>query len=73
MDKSLLVQFEPLQKTNNPERCLPKKDKKLAQLNNWRPISLLNIDYKISTKGIDFEVRDHKNEKPHLKGYVAYL
>ena len=31
---------------------LPKKDKNLAQLNNWRPISLLNIDYKISTKAI---------------------
>ena len=31
---------------------LPKKDKELTQLNNWRPFSLLNTDYKISTKAI---------------------
>ena len=31
---------------------LPKKDKNLSSLNNWRPISLLNIDYKITTKAI---------------------
>ena len=24
----------------------------MTSLNNWRPISLLNIDYKITTKGI---------------------
>ena len=29
---------------------LPKKDKDLTSLNNWRPITLLNIDYKIATK-----------------------
>ena len=31
---------------------LPKKDKDLTSLGNWRPISLLNIDYKITTKTI---------------------
>ena len=31
---------------------LPKKNKKLLLLENWRPISLLNIDYKIATKAI---------------------
>ena len=29
---------------------LPKKDKDLTSLGNWRPISLLNTDYKIATK-----------------------
>jgi exonuclease III len=31
---------------------IPKKDKNLAEINNWRPISLLNVDYKIATKSI---------------------
>ena len=29
---------------------LPKTDKDLSFLTNWRPISLLNVDYKIATK-----------------------
>ena len=31
---------------------MPKKDKPLQHLKNWRPISLLNCDYKIATKAI---------------------
>ena len=31
---------------------LPKKDKDSSNLNNWRPISLLNVDYKLATKSI---------------------
>ena len=31
---------------------IPKKDKDLLSLKNWRPISLLNTDYKIATKSI---------------------
>ena len=31
---------------------IPKKDKPLQHLKNWRPISLLNCDYKIATKAI---------------------
>ena len=29
---------------------IPKKDKPLQHLKNWRPISLLNCDYKIATR-----------------------
>ncbi len=31
---------------------LPKKDKNALAIENWRPISLLNVDYKIATKTI---------------------
>ena len=31
---------------------IPKKDKELFNLDNWRPLSLLNTDYKIATKAI---------------------
>ena len=30
---------------------IPKRDENLTELKNWRPISLLNIDYKISIQG----------------------
>ena len=33
-------------------RLIPKKDKDLSRLKNWRPISLLNLDYKIATKAL---------------------
>ena len=31
---------------------IPKKDKVLNELKNWRPITLLNCDYKIVSKAI---------------------
>ena len=31
---------------------IPKRDKNLEFLKNWRPITLLNTDYKIATKAI---------------------
>ena len=36
---------------------LPKKDKSREFLKNWRPISLLNTDYKILTKTIAFRIQ----------------
>ena len=33
-------------------RLIPKKDKDPSYLKTWRPLSLLNIDYKIAAKAL---------------------
>ena len=38
-------------------RLIPKKDKNLSYLKNWRPISLLNTDYKIATKALAMHLK----------------
>ena len=38
-------------------RLLPKKDKQLVYVKNWRPITLLNVDYKILTKALGMRLR----------------
>ena len=37
---------------------IPKKDKPLQHLKNWRPICLLNCDYKIATKAIAARMKE---------------
>ena len=37
--------------------CLPKEGKNLQQLNNWRPISLLNVAYKIASTCISNRIK----------------
>lgn len=41
---------------------LPKKDKDTLSIDNWRPISLLNVDYKISTKVISNRIKNVLNK-----------
>ena len=38
-------------------RLIPKKNKDPYYLNNWRPLSLLNADYKIATKALALRLR----------------
>ena len=38
-------------------RLIPKKDKDITQLKNWRPISLLNSDYKILTQVLSIRLQ----------------
>ena len=37
---------------------MPKKENDLFSLNNWRPLTLLNTDYKIATKAIANRIKN---------------
>ena len=51
---------------------IPKKDKDPTRLKNWRPITLLNTDYKILTKYIANYLKQHLNDMIHTnqKGFL---
>ena len=51
--KSLNVGYEKGKLSiSQPRGLIPKEDSELNQLQNWRPITLLNVDYKIASKAI---------------------
>ena len=37
---------------------IPKDDANLVELSNWRPITLLNVDYKIASKAIASRIKN---------------
>ena len=53
---------------------IPKQNKHLTSLDSWRPISLLNVDYKIATKAITNRVKhvftkiSHNSQTGFIKG-----
>ena len=53
---------------------IPKKDKDLRFLKNWRPVSLLNTDYKILTKALASRLQKvighliHEDQVGYIKG-----
>ena len=53
---------------------IPKKNKNAEYLTNWRPVSLLNVDYKIATKTIALRLEKilpsviHPCQSGNLKG-----
>jgi hypothetical protein len=53
---------------------IPKKDKDVRRLKNWRPISLLNTDYKVLTKALASRLKKilptviHPDQVAYLKG-----
>ena len=55
--------------------CLiPKEDSSLIELSNWRPLTLLNVDYKILAKAIDQRIESilsliiHSDQTGFIKG-----
>ena len=52
--------------------CIPKGDKSREYLNNWRPISLLNTDYKIITSVMANRMKSVLNDiiSPDQKGFL---
>ncbi len=44
---------------------LPKKDKDILELKNWRPISLLNQDYKLAAKYIASRIKTYLSNLIH--------
>ena len=55
-------------------RLFLKKDKNLEFLKNWRPVTLLNTDYKIATKAIAMRLKKvlpkiiHPGQTGYIKG-----
>ena len=53
---------------------IPKEDSDLLDLQNWRPITLLNIDYKIASKTLDKRIENvlpklvHSDQTGFMKG-----
>ena len=58
-------------------RLLPKPNKNLATVNNWCPITLLNVDYKLLTKSLTLRLGGclpdliHSDQKGFIKGRYA--
>ena len=58
LGKDLLASFNETNELTISQRrgsltLLPKEDGSLLELQNWRPITLLNVDCKIAAKAID--------------------
>ena len=57
---------------------IEKKDKDRRYIENWRPISLLNVDYKIGSKASVLRLEKvlpniiHKNQCAHVKGRTIF-
>ena len=55
-------------------RLVPKKNKDLLDVAHWRPITLLNVDYKLLTKSLQLRLASilpnlvHRDQKGFVKG-----
>ena len=52
---------------------IPKKDKNPNYIKNWRPITLLNVDYKLLTKYVAQYLKTHLSELINVdqKGFLS--
>ena len=54
---------------------IPKKDRDLREIKNWRPITLLTVDYKIIAKAIANRMKDHLDNRSRVPIFraIGYL
>ena len=52
---------------------VPKEDSGLSDLSNWRPITLLNLDYKIASKVIAKRIENLLLHKHLIPGFLLLL
>ena len=62
--KSINYSFKNGSLTELQKQGIPKPQKDIEKIENWRPISLLNVDYKIATKAIANRI------KPIITGII---
>ena len=59
------ISFQISKLTNRQRRgiisLIPKPEKDLTNISNWRPICLLNVDYKLATKTISNRIKSFAN------------
>ena len=75
-NKSIQASFIKQRLSINQRRsiitCIPKANKDITQLKNWRPISLLNTDYKLLSNVISRRLKKHLPNliHPDQKGFI---
>ena len=52
---------------------LPKKNNELSNLNNWRPLTLMNTDYKIITKTISNRIKKKNMTKIIKQSQTGFI
>ena len=59
LNKSFLDQCMSISQRQGIIKCIPKEGKSKLLIKNWRPITLLNVDYKLASSCIANRIKEH--------------